>query len=251
MANQIKKPSLFWFFTEGMRAIIEHIGCLIFMARYRFTHKGDGHPVLAVPGFLCTDYSMRYLRKFVNKLGYTAYGWELGRNMCDLKDLNDLNRLNARVDEIYRKHNTKITLIGWSMGGVYVRELAKQRPHLFRQVITMGSPFGDGYAPTNGTWLFELLHDSSKIDDNWRRQIPNPAPIRTTAIYTKQDGIVPWAACLEKIEDDLHQNIEVVGSHWALGMNPTVLKIVEDKLVAQQEAENAVSAVGNSPLAYS
>lgn len=188
--------------------------------------------MLAVPGLLCTDYAMRLLRKFVNKLGYTAYGWELGRNLGELNDMKDINRLNARVDEIYKKHNTQITLIGWSMGGIYVRELAKQRPQLFRQVITMGSPFADTFAPNNATWIYELITDTSHIDETWRLQIPNPAPIPTTAIYTKQDGIVPWQACMEQKEDETHQNIEVKGSHWALGMNPSVLKIVAEKLAA-------------------
>lgn len=232
MTNKIKRPSLFWFFTEGVRALIEHIWCLFFLAKYSFTSKGDGHPVLAVPGLLCTDYAMRLLRKFVNKLGYTAYGWELGRNLGELNDMKDINRLNARVDEIYKKHNTQITLIGWSMGGIYVRELAKQRPQLFRQVITMGSPFADTFAPNNATWIYELITDTSRIDETWRLQIPNPAPIPTTAIYTKQDGIVPWQACMEQKEDETHQNIEVKGSHWALGMNPSVLKIVAEKLAA-------------------
>lgn len=232
MTNKIKRPSLFWFFTEGVRALIEYVLCLFFLAKYSFSSKGDGHPVLAVPGLLCTDYAMRLLRKFVNKLGYTAYGWELGRNLGELNDMKDINRLNARVDEIYKKHNTQITLIGWSMGGIYVRELAKQRPELFRQVITMGSPFADTFAPNNATWIYELITDTSRIDETWRLQIPNPAPIPTTAIYTKQDGIVPWQACMEQKEDETHQNIEVKGSHWALGMNPSVLKVVAEKLAA-------------------
>ncbi len=228
----MKRPSLFWFFTEWLRSLIEYVRSWFFINNYTFPYKGDGHPVLVVPGLLCTDFSTRVLRRFINRLGFTALGWEMGRNLVDLNELRDLNRLNKRVDDIYKQYNTKITLIGWSMGGIYVREIAKQRPELFRQVITMGSPFSDVDAPNNARWIFEWIADTSGVDETWKLQIPNPAPIPTTAIYTKQDGIVPWQACLERIEDETHQNREVRGSHWGLGMNTSVMRIVEEKLAS-------------------
>ncbi len=230
--EKIKRPSLFLFFTEGLRALIEYFRSWRFLKNYIPTHKGDGHPVLVVPGLLCTDFSTRVLRRFVNQLGYNALGWELGRNLGDLNDFKDLNRLNKRIDDIYKQYNTKITLIGWSMGGIYVREIAKQRPELFNQVITLGSPFADVEAPNNAKWIYERLTDTSGVDEAWRLQISHPARIPTTAIYTKQDGIVPWQACMEGIEDKSHQNIEVRGSHWGLGMNARVLSIVGEKLAA-------------------
>ena len=230
MNNNIKRQSLFWFFTEGVRALIEYVQSWFFLRNNAVTQKGDGHPVLVVPGLLCTDFSTRVLRRFINRLGFTALGWELGRNLGDLTDLRDLNRLNERVDAIYKQYNTKITLVGWSMGGIYVREIAKQRPELFHQVITMSSPFSNVDAPNNAKWIYERLTDTSSIDAAWKQQIPNPAPIPTTAIYTKQDGIVPWEACLEQIVDHTHQNIEVRGSHWGLGMNTSVLQIVQERL---------------------
>jgi pimeloyl-ACP methyl ester carboxylesterase len=229
--ENIKKPSNFWFFTEGVRALIEHIQCLFFLRKYDYSKQGDGHPVLAVPGLLCTDFSMRLLRRFLNRLGYNALGWELGRNLGQMGDMKDINRLNVRVDEIYQKYNTKITLIGWSMGGIYVRELAKQRPELFDQVITLGAPFSDVMAPNNAKWVVEKLNDTSRVDPVWLAQIPVPAPIPTTAIYSKQDGIVPWAACLEQTVDAKYENIEVQSSHWAFGMNKAVLKILGEKMI--------------------
>ncbi len=238
MTNDIKKPDNFWFYTEGVRALFEHIRCKRFLKKYDFSNQGDGHPVLAVPGLLCTDFSMRLLRNFLNRLGYNALGWELGRNFGQWNDMKDLNRLNARIDEIHKKYNTKITLIGWSMGGIYVRELAKQRPELFTQIITLGAPFSDVEAPNNAKWLVEKLNDIERIDPVWFEQIPIPAPIPTTAIYSKQDGIVPWAACLEQIEDEKHENIEVKGPHWAFGMNVQVLKLVAEKLALFETKTN-------------
>ena len=229
--ENIKKPSLFWYFTEGVRSFVEFIQCFFFLRSYSFKTVGDGHPVLVVPGLICTDFSTRLLRKFINKLGYTAYGWELGRNMGNLKDLTDLKRLQGRIDIISKKHNNqKITLIGWSMGGIYVREIAKMQPEMFDQVITMGSPFADTNAPTNVTFFYNLIADTKSFDKTWRDTVPNPAPIRTTAIFSKQDGLVPWQVCREKVEDDSHQNIEVKGSHWGFVVNKTVFNLIANQL---------------------
>ena len=233
--ENIKKPSLFWYFTEGVRSFIEYIQCLFFLRSYPFKTIGDGHPVLVVPGLICTDFSTRLLRKFINKLGYTAYGWELGRNMGNLKDLRDLKRLQGRIDIISKKHNNqKLTLIGWSMGGIYVREIAKMHPEMFDQVITMGSPFADTNAPTNVTWFYNLIANPNEFDKKWLDNVPNPASIRTTAIYSKQDGLVPWQVCREKVEDNLHQNIEVKGSHWGFVVNKKVLNIIAEHLAFSQ-----------------
>ncbi len=233
--ENIKKPSLFLYFTEGVRSFIEFIQCLFFLKSYPFKAQGDGHPVLVVPGLICTDFQTRLLRKFINKLGYTAYGWELGRNMGNLKDLTDLKRLQGRIEIISKKHNNqKITLIGWSMGGIYVREIAKMNPDMFDQVITMGSPFGDTNAPTNVTFFYNLIADTESFDKKWRETVPNPASIRTTAIFSKQDGLVPWEICREKVEDDLHQNIEVKGSHWGFIKNKLVLNIIAEQLAFSQ-----------------
>ena len=228
--ENIKKPSLFLFFTEGVRFFIDFFHCLFFLRSYRFTTKGDGHPVLVVPGLLCSDFSTRLLRNFLNKLGYTAYGWELGINLGNLKDLRDIKRLEARIDEIYKQHNEKITLIGWSMGGIYTREIAKMKPELFHQIITLGSPFADSYAPNNVLWLFKYIQDPDDLDIKWRDNLPTPAPIRTTAVYSKQDGLVPWEICREQVEDNLHQNIETRGSHWGLVTNYDVFNIIARQL---------------------
>lgn len=227
--ENIKRPSLLLYFTEGVRALIDYFRGLFFVWAYSFQKIGQGQPVLALPGLLCTDFTTQFLRRFINRLGFTAYGWEHGRN---LGHFTDLDYLNQRVNEIYQKHNQKITLIGWSMGGIYARELAKQRPEMFNQVITMGSPFANIFAPNNVTWIYNILNDPNSIDPNFVKAIPNPAPVPTTAIYSKQDGVVPWEACQEIVSDKIHHNLEVKGSHCGLGLNPDVLQIVAEKLAA-------------------
>ena len=134
----VKKPSFFWLITEIGRAVTEMGISIPFRSFYGNTAEGDGHPVLVLPGFMASDVSTKPLRKFINRLGYTAYGWDLGRNVAKLKFLTDLGK---RVDEIYEEHGEPITLIGWSLGGVFARQLAKANPYQIRQIITLGSPF--------------------------------------------------------------------------------------------------------------
>ena len=228
--SNIKKPSLFLQLTEGIRYVIDLVKVLFFTYNYTYKTKGDKHPVLVVPGLMCTDFSTTLLRKFINKLGYTAYGWELGRNLGDLKGLNDIRNLQNRVAEIRQKHDGKITLVGWSMGGIYTRELAKMNPELFHQVITIGAPFADAYAPNNVEWFYKLIKNPADVSPVWREQMPISAPIMTTAMYSKQDGLVPWEACQEIMQDDLHQNIEVSGSHWGLVTNAEVFAIIAQQI---------------------
>lgn len=232
---KIKKPSLALGITEGLRAMVD----LGWYFPYRFfikhEQKGDGHPVLILPGFMASDLSTIPLRSFVDRLGYKVYGWGEGRNFAHTLYL-DL--MTEKLERIYQKHGEPITLIGWSLGGIYARQLAKQDPSIIRQVITMGSPFKGVTSSNNALWMYELLKKSKiiteDIDMKLIEDIPTPAPVPTTAIYTKEDGVVPWELCLEE-EDSIHQNVQVRGSHLGLGVNPLVLQIICDRLQLTKE----------------
>jgi len=104
----------------------------------------------------------------------------------------------------------------------------------------MGSPIQGVNLSNNATWMFELLKKSkltSEIDKDLLKDIPAIAPVPTTAIFTKEDGVVPWELCLEK-EDNWHQNVQVRGSHLGLGVNPLVLQIVADRLTKNRSTWN-------------
>lgn len=225
--QNIKKPSWFLNLTEIFRAIVDLLRGLIFRVSYKTKMSDDRHPVLVVPGFLGSDFSTSFLRKFITEMGHPAFGWGLGRN---LGDLEDLVRLTQHLEMIYAKYNHKVTLIGWSLGGVYARELAKQNPQLVHQVITLGSPFKGLNAPNHARWVFDLMGKEDQLSPEEIAKIPEPAPVLTTAVYTKQDGIVPWQMCMEDKEDSLHRNVEVWGSHCGLIFNPKVLEIVVAQL---------------------
>ncbi len=234
--RNIKKPSKFWLYTDGLRAFLEFISSIFFRLFYKYKKKGDGHPVLVIPGFMGSGLSTSILRKFINKHGYHAYDWGLDRNLANFEDLEFLS---LKIEDLYKKHHKKVSLIGWSLGGVYARQLAKGNPEMVRQVITMGSPFNGATEPNNARWLYEWIkrrEGTDEITDDVLADLPNPAPVPTTAIYSKQDGIIPWQVCMENVEDETHQNIRISGSHLGFGWNPSAMKIIVDRL--QYDAGN-------------
>ncbi|MFT5165846.1 MAG: pimeloyl-ACP methyl ester carboxylesterase [Saprospiraceae bacterium] len=232
--NIVARPSLFWLLTEGGRAITELGLSIPYRKFFASKSQGDGHPVLALPGFMATDSSTAPLRKYLENLGYPAYSWDLGRNTAKVEFLEILL---AKIEEIYKEHGEQVSLIGWSLGGVFARQLAKAKPEMIRQVITLGSPFQGVHQPNNVAWVYNLVSGGKRIKDMdpvLFQNIPLPAPVPTTAIYTKEDGIVPWELCIE-IEDEIHQNIQVRGSHLGLGVNHSVLDIIADRLLYSRE----------------
>lgn len=194
--------------------------------------QGDNHPVMIIPGLAGSDESTHYLRDFLNRAGYQAISWGLGRNLGPVNGINNLlNDVSGRFDEIYAEHRQDVTLIGWSLGGIYARELAKIRSDKVRQVITLGTPFKGAAGMTNAAALYELLSkDRSHKDPKLVEQLAEKPPVPFTSIYSKTDGVVHWKASQE-IEDHLSENIEIPGaSHLGLGHNPLAMLILSDRL---------------------
>lgn len=233
--DDMSKPSLFWLSTEIGRAFTEYGLSFPFRKFSANDQVGDGHPVLVLPGFMASDRSTIALRNFIEKSGYQAIAWELGRNRGEVEIL-DL--LFLKLEEIYEETGRKISIVGWSLGGVLARQLAKGKPHLVRQVITLGSPFRDIAAPNNASWVYNLISGGKRVvdlDPELLKDLPKPAPVPTTAIYSKEDGVVSWQVCVEAKETAIHQNIQVRGSHIGLGFNAAVLKIIANRLQFSEE----------------
>jgi pimeloyl-ACP methyl ester carboxylesterase len=193
------------------------------------TPGGDGHPVLVLPGLLADDASTRALRGFLNSHGYQARGWQQGRNF-GLRPNLERNML-ARIDELFECHGRRrISLVGWSLGGLYARQLAKIVPDRVRCVITLGSPFAGSPKSTNAWRTYELA-SGSKVEDqvDLLDRLAEAPPVPTTSIFSRTDGICAWQACLNEEGPEV-ENIEVYGSHCGLGHHPAAVYAVADRL---------------------
>lgn len=235
-SKQIKKPSVFRLISEAGWAVMELGAFKLTKPLLRRLGTGDGHPVLILPGFMASDFSTSPLRHLLNEIGYTAYGWEMGRNYGSPQYILYGVR---KLEKIFAENgNKRVSIIGWSLGGVYAREIAKERPDLVRQVITLGSPFAGLVKPNNAAWLYNIVSGGKKVKDipsEFLEGLPEPPPVPTTAIYTKGDGVVSWQYCLEQEEGPQRQNIQVKGSHCGLGHNPVVLSIILDRLAFKKQ----------------
>ena len=137
--------------------------------------------------------------------------------------------MDERLAELAERYQRKVSLVGWSLGGIFARELARRSPALVRQVITLGSPFANEPKASNAWRLYEAL--SGRRVDDWpdREAMKLPPPVPSTAIYSRTDGIVAWQGCREQ-QGAMTQNIEVESSHCGLGHNPVVLYAIADRL---------------------
>lgn len=225
----MKPPSAGLLLTEAPRAFFEASTLVPARPILSRAPRGDGHAVLVLPGFTATDASTRILRRYLERLGHAVHPWRLGRNLGPTGDLPA--RLLRRFHDVQAKHGGKVSLVGWSLGGIFAREIARAVPGLIRQVITLGSPFRGGGHASNARRLYELLTRDrvARMDPAMVARLEEPPPVPSTAIYSKTDGIAAWQSCME-ITVPHTDNIEVVGSHCGLGVNPAVLYAVADRL---------------------
>ena len=195
--------------------------------------KGDGHPALLFPGLMASDATTKPLREYLGELGYVAYGWGQGANKGPREGV--LEACRERLATIRKRHRRRVSLIGWSLGGLYAREFAKESPADVRQVITLGTPFTGHPKATNAWRLYEYVtgHKIGAPEIHERLRIPPTVP--TTSIFSRTDGIVSWKCSIEK-PGPLHENIEVQSSHLGLGFSPYVWYAIADRL-AQPEGK--------------
>ncbi len=231
-------PSRLLALTELHRALFEVATLPLAAPLLYAAPRGDGHPVMLLPGFMATDRSMRIMRRYLRKMGYDVYDWELGRNLGPRATGVDGERLFARVREIYEATGQKVSLVGWSLGGALARHLSVHTPDIVRQVITLGSPLRGNGRATSVWRVYEAATGEKISNERVRRQmgeIAGAPEVPTTAIYSKADGIVPWQNC--QVAESAHsENVEVYGSHCGLGVNGTVLYVIAERL-AQPEGE--------------
>ncbi|MCX7065696.1 MAG: alpha/beta hydrolase [Proteobacteria bacterium] len=232
----VSPPSTLLALSEGWRALLEASTLLPSLPFLRSMPRGDGHPVYLLPGFMADSQSTGMLRRWLDRQGYNAIPWGFGRNLGPRGLL--MERLIVAVGDVAREHGRPVSLLGQSLGGIFAREIAKVIPQQIRQVITLGSPFRQ--TETNGTTpavmrLFEMAtgEDAEKLKRTMG-DISRPAPVPSTAIYSRTDGIANWKTCIEE-ETPQTDNIEVYASHCGMGFNPAIYYVIGDRLAQPAE----------------
>ena len=230
----IEPPSP-WLLAFEQRAFWEFwAGLTFFKPLQAITPRGDGHPVLVIPGLGASDISTILLRRFLDDLGYVTYPWGLGRNK-GLKD-EDLALMHQRMKAVYDEHGQKVSVIGQSLGGVFAREIARHDPALVRQVITLGSPFTGHPLASTGTHLYEWLSGDrfEDLDFNRHLEMRVKPPVPTTSIFSKLDGVVAWPCSIEEGRPDGESINLRGGSHIGMFSSPNALYLIAERL-AQPE----------------
>lgn len=233
-----------------MRAPLELGAALAAYPLAGMAPRGDGHPVLVFPGLATGDFTTIVIRRFLSERGYDTHAWEQGLNLGPRPGV-----LEACIDNIQRLHaksGRKVSLVGWSLGGIYAREIAKLLPDHIRAVIMLGSPFTGSPKSTNAWRVYQLLTGEKEIDTARFAALKQRPPVPTTSIFSRTDGVVAWQCCVEE-ETESSENIEVHASHVGMGANPSTLFAIADRL-AQAEGQwqrfDRVAHTGLKKLLY-
>ena len=193
--------------------------------------RGEGAPVLVIPGFGASDGATAVLRRRLTALGYEVHGWGLGRNRGQVEA--DVQQLLPAIDRLHTDRGRRVSLVGWSLGGVIARELARARPQTVARVITLGSPLvgGPKYTFTAG-WYARQGMDLDRIERRIAdREAATPLPCPLLSLYTRHDGMVHFGASFDPWHPEVRHQ-EVDSSHLGMCLAPAVLRAIAVELAA-------------------
>jgi pimeloyl-ACP methyl ester carboxylesterase len=230
--NPVRAPGLLKLALEA-RAPFEYAASLLAAPWLLSAPRGDGHAVIVYPGFLASDFSTRPLRRLLRTLGHDVRGWTQGRNVG--ARAGTLERALEHVRQTQQASGRRVSLVGWSLGGLYARELAKMAPEGVRCVVTLGSPFTGPPQATNAFRLYQWLHRDHGPAPRLPDELTVPPPQPCTSIYSRSDGVVAWPCSLQSPGPQI-ENIEVPASHAGLGVNPLALYALADRLAQPEGA---------------
>ena len=248
-ARSVQAPGLFKIMMEA-RAPLEYTASLAMAPWLSSAPRVDGHPMLVYPGLMASDFSTRPLRRLLRALGHDARGWGMGRNLGPRHGL--LDQALQRLLHLHRQSGRKVSLVGWSLGGIYARELAKLAPDAVRCVVTLGTPFAGHMHASNAKRTFDWLQrrrggpraamgsappapvTATAVRREWR-DLHVPPPLPTTSIFSRSDGVVAWQSSVQTA-GPMSESIEVRASHTGLGVNPIALRALSDRLAQPEGA---------------
>ena len=231
----LRAPSFHLRVLENL-AVVETWAAVPSLPLLACTPRGDGHPVLVLPGFTAADASTWYLRAVLRSKGHAAHGWGLGTNVGPHPRI--VRGIERRLLALADRHGRAVSLVGWSLGGVYARELARSHPDRVRGIVTLASPFRlrDDDRSTAQQLYRRLAPRTDPFPGRLAREHDRePLPVPATSIYTRTDGVVRWHACIDAV-GPTSENIEVRGTHSGLGVNAAALLAVADRLAQPEGA---------------
>lgn len=185
-------------------------------------------PVMVLPGYGTTDAATFVLRRFLTMRGFQAVGWGLGRNWGATKKL--MPRVRAALERLYEDHATPVQIVGWSMGGVFARELARDIPAMVRSVVTLGTPVVGGpmhtaFGPMYQRRGQDLEAIAARVAQREARALARPV----SALYSKHDGVVAWQACLDPHNAQV-RHVEASCTHLGFVLDPRAFELIAAEL---------------------
>ena len=244
--------------TEAPRAGLDLASLFTAAPFLSLSPRGDGHPVMVLPGFLADDDSTWLLRQYLSRLGYNALPWGQERNL-GAAAMGGYEPLVQEVLRIHRQQQQKVTLIGWSLGGVHALAVAHRAEYAVRGVMTLGSPLHPPKADgSDMTSIGRALQNAASsmnakpvpVPQNWRNmalKLSDQLPV--SSIFSHTDGVVPWQRSILS-PGPRRENIRVVSSHIGLGFNPTVYYALADRLAQPQDSFKPFDTGGLRSLVY-
>ncbi len=196
-------------------------------ARLARAPRGDGGVVVDVPGWLAAEVTNAPLRRFLVRLGHDARGWGLGVNRG--RPERDARLLAKKVLAAAGESGRPVALVGWSLGGLVAREVARQHPDAVRRVVTYGTPVVGGPTHTVGARHYGPDESQRITRLAQRLDAEHPIEVPVTAIVSRRDGVVSWRACIDRTSRDV-EHVEVRSTHLGMGLDPDVWSVVADRL---------------------
>ncbi len=212
--------------------------------------RGAGRPVLLIPGFLAGDNSLGLMTHWLRGLGYRTRSAGIRANIDCSAAVTDA--LEARLEEMHARSGQRVAIVGQSRGGIIARSLAVRRPDLVSGIITLGSPTKSmlqvhpvvlgsigavgliGSLKLRQAFTLKCLRGDCCLTFRDELRTPPPEEVGFVSIYSKNDGIVDWRACVDPFA---HDNVEVRSSHCGMSVNADVYRVVAESLAAFADVE--------------
>jgi pimeloyl-ACP methyl ester carboxylesterase len=195
----------------------------------------EGPPALVIPGFVAHDRTTEPLRKALADAGWRVHGWDMGLNLGVRADT--VERLRRRLDTI--GHHEPLLVVGWSLGGLFARELARAVPDRVRAVVTLGSPFS-GDPKQNNVWRLYQLIAGHKVDEPPIPRITDKPPVPQLALWSRKDGLIaPRSA--RGLEHERDKAVELDCTHMAFGISKRAACDVVREIEAFLEEQKVAS----------